>query len=204
MVKTILILAFILLLYVIYSSFVSYNEVLYVRSKIDNNVYQIRTGRTKTAEYLQESADALARINQNCARLIAHIAHKYAADTSKNYFIRRLTQRYHAGILSEAARDNRYTTFTVNKKDMHICLRTRDTFEQLYDANVLMYVVLHELAHLCNYDVGGRAIQGHGTEFRNIFKFLVEEAIEIGVYAHIQYAQHPQEYCGITINTSIV
>jgi predicted SprT family Zn-dependent metalloprotease len=87
---------------------------------------------------------------------------------------------------------------------MHICLRTRDKEENIYDINTLMYVVLHELSHLCNYDKYGNPIQGHGIEFKNIFRFLVEESIKLDIYTHVDYTINPKEYCGIMISTSIL
>ena len=67
-----------------------------------------------------------------------------------------------------------------------------------------MYVVLHELAHMANYDKYGYPIQGHGIEFINIFKLLVTEAINIGIYNYSDYSKVPQEYCGIMLNTSVL
>jgi hypothetical protein len=106
--------------------------------------------------------------------------------------------------LSEAAIDNRYTTFTVNKADMHVCLRTRDQNEKMYEINLLMYVILHELAHFCNFDPNGNPINGHGEEFKSIFKLLVVEAVKIGVYEYTDYSKHPREYCGMYMNSSIL
>ena len=97
-----------------------------------------------------------------------------------------------------------YASYTINKEEMHICLRTRDTNEDIYDMNLLMYVVLHELAHLCNYDKNGYAIQGHGEEFRMIFKFLVIESIKLNIYEYENYGEKPKEYCGIQISTNIL
>jgi predicted SprT family Zn-dependent metalloprotease len=69
--------------------------------------------------------------------------------------------------------------------------------------NLLIFVVLHELAHLCNYDKYGNPIIGHGFEFKHIFKFLVEEAIKIGIYTYTDYSKTNKEYCGIKITTNI-
>jgi predicted metal-dependent hydrolase len=198
----ILILAILLAVYFIYSFFVQYTEVVFVEAN-DKKKYKIRRGTTKSEEYLKESANMLADINSKVEKLIFHLQQKYKNDNKRNYFIRILKRNYNQSILSEAAIDNRYTTYTVDKKDMHICLRTRDKYEEIYDINVLMYVVLHELAHFCNYDREGNAIQGHGKEFRDIFKLLVSEAIEIGVYEYRNYYAKPAEYCGIIINTAI-
>ena len=76
--------------------------------------------------------------------------------------------------------------------------------ENLYDINILMYVLLHELSHLCNYNQYNEAIIGHGTEFRNIFSLLTQESINIGVYRYENYKNNPQEYCGLIINSNIL
>lgn len=192
----------ILIFCIIYTYYIE--EVIYVTSTIDNNTYLIRRGSSKSETFLKDSANTLAGINMRVSKLIKHLHSKYSQDTEKNYYIKMLKLNYNHSILSEAAVDKRYTTFTVDKQDMHICLRTRDAKENIYDTNLLMYVVLHELAHLCNYDKNGYAIQGHGVEFREIFKLLVKESIDIQVYEYVNYAKYPIEYCGITLTSSIL
>lgn len=182
----------------------SYSEVVYVESELDKRNYVIRRGKNKTPEYLKESANALSEINVRVTKLIQHLQKKYMDDNSKNYWIRHLVKNYKPNILSEAAIDSRYTTYTVDKQDMHICLRSRDSSEKIYNINLLMYVVIHELAHLCNFDRNSYPIQGHGPEFVNIFKILVSEAVNIGIYQYTDYSREPQEYCGIMINTSVL
>jgi len=199
-----LILATILVVYFTFTTINTYSEVVYVESDLDKKNYVIRRGKNKTPEYLKESANVLSEINVRVTQLVQHLQKKYNNDTSKNYWIRHLGKNYQANILSEAAIDSRYTTFTVDKQDMHICLRSRDQSEKVYNINLLMYVVLHELAHLCNYDRYSYPIQGHGAEFVNIFKILVSEAVNIGIYKYTDYSREPQEYCGIMINTSVL
>lgn len=181
-----------------------YSESLYIESSVDNNSYLIRRGKNKTKEYLEESANMLAEINSRVLKLVDHLYRKYDGDETKIYFIKKLKENYNSNILSEAAIDKRYTTYTIDKKDMHICLRTRDDHEKIYDINLLMYVILHELAHLCNYDKYGTPIQGHGIEFKNIFRLLVKEGINIGIYKYENYVASPKNYCGMIISSTIV
>jgi hypothetical protein len=199
----ILILFLILLVLILRVCFV-YSESLYIESEIDNNTYLIRRGKNKTNEYLKESADTLAEINNRVKKLVDYLYSKYKDDNSKSYFIIKLKENYNSSVLSEAAIDQRYTTYTIDKKDMHICLRTRDDHEKLYDMNLLMYVVLHELAHLCNYNRSGNPIQGHGIEFKQIFRLLVQEAINIGIYRYEDYVKKPKNYCGMVISSTIL
>jgi hypothetical protein len=198
------IIAIILCAYFIYTTFSIYKETLYIESDIDNNKYLIRNGNTKSQAYLKSSANILAEINKRIIKLIEHLDTNYGKDSYKKIFIQKLKENYNHDVLSEAAIDKRYTTYTIDKQEMHICLRTRDEFEKLYDINLLMYVVLHELAHFCNYDEDGNPIQGHGSEFKYIFKFLIVESIKIGIYDYTDYYENPEPYCGILLTSSIL
>lgn len=200
----IIILGIILIIYFLYHMIYTYSEIKYVKSDIDGKVYLIRRGNNKSDKFLKDSANTLASINKNVVELVDYLFNNFYNHDDKFYFIKKLKENYKPYIISEAAIDPRYTTYTIDKRDMHICLRTRDIDEKVYDMNILMYVVIHELAHLCNYNKNGEAILGHGSEFRNIFKFLVEESIKIGVYDHVNYSTNPREYCGIMITTSII
>ena len=193
-----------IIVYFIWTSYTSYNENVYITSTLDNNKYLIRRGKNKPTYFLSHSADTLAEINRRITKLIAILNEKYGNDTTKNYFIHHLISNYNFNKLSEAAYDPRFTTYTVNKDEVHICLRTRDINENIYDINLLMYVVLHELAHMCNYDINNEPIKGHGEEFRNIFKILVEESILAGLYKYQDYSIQPVEYCGMQLNSSII
>lgn len=203
--NTILIFITIILLVYFFVSFkLNFNENTYVKSDIDNNNYLIRQSNSKGDDYLKTSANTLAEINKRITKLIYHLDKKYENDENKNYFIKKLKENYNSNVLSEAAIDNRYTTYTIDKQDMHICLRTRDDKENIYDINLLMYVILHELAHLCNYNENGIPIQGHGDEFKTIFKLLVIESLLLNIYTYVDYTSQPEEYCGITISSTIL
>lgn len=190
--------------YFIWCNYFSFNENIYITSQIDNRKYLIRRGRNKPEYFLQHSADTLAEINRRIYLLIEKLSIKYENDSSVNYCVNHLKKNYNFDKISEAAYDPRYTTYTVNKDEMHICLRTRDINENIYDINLLMYVILHELAHMCNYDMTGEPIQGHGDEFKRIFKILVTESIDLGIYNYQNYREHPVEYCGMQLNSSIL
>lgn len=66
-------------------------------------------------------------------------------------------------------------SYTINKKIIHLC--TKDPRNgKYYDKNTLMFVVLHELAHvLCN-DIG------HTEDFLIINSALLNHAVKNGFY----------------------
>jgi predicted metal-dependent hydrolase len=90
------------------------------------------------------------------------------------------------------------TSYSVNKgEELSICLVSKKTGEY-HDLNLLMYVVIHEMAHFACPEIG------HGLLFQKIFKFLIEEAININIYIKEDYQKNPVEYCGMILNSSIV
>lgn len=182
---------------IILAVFVSnrYRPVQYVRSSVDGREYLVR----KVADR-QEAADILARLNAKVLRLIDNLVTKYPDDER----VALLDDRYNPDALSEGSNDDGYSSYTINKgKRIVLCLRSRDKKDRsnggkLEDENTLVYVLVHELAHLATVEVG------HPPEFWKNFKFLVQEAVSLGVYKDHDYSKDPVEYCGVTIDSSSV
>lgn len=65
-------------------------------------------------------------------------------------------------------------SFTINKRVIHLC--TKDRTGKFYDTNSLIYVVLHELAHVLCREIG------HTDAFFKINKALLNHAEHRGVY----------------------
>lgn len=65
-------------------------------------------------------------------------------------------------------------SYTINKKKIHLCLFDKDG--KYYDKNMLIYVTLHELAHVRCDEVG------HTDKFHTIFSDILETASKKGIY----------------------
>lgn len=65
-------------------------------------------------------------------------------------------------------------SYTINKKKVHICLKDKEG--KYYDKNMLIYVTLHELAHVRCDEVG------HTEKFHKIFQEILKTATDRGVY----------------------
>lgn len=65
-------------------------------------------------------------------------------------------------------------SFTINKEHIYIC--TKNEKGAYYDDNMLIYVLLHELAHVLCDEVG------HTEKFKRIFRSLLHRAHEAGLY----------------------
>ena len=62
----------------------------------------------------------------------------------------------------------------------------------------MMYVALHELAHVGCHEIG------HTELFKDIFAFYTREAIKLGIYKYEDYDSNPVEYCGMVLSSSII
>jgi hypothetical protein len=114
----------------------------------------------------------------------------------KGEVVDRIYQAYlnNKNFIQEAINEPGSTSFTIEKSEINACLKNRDTNE-VYDYNLLIYVIIHELAHVGNTSIG------HDESFKKIFKFLQEAAQQCGLYTISDYYNNPQEYCGMTIKS---
>ena len=171
-----------------------------VISDIDGRKYCVRE-RHK----LGMAADLLAKANRGMKELVAHVGEQYS--TREN--VKRLVERFNPDAISETLPTSEYTAYSENKGErIAFCLdetKTNDTGinkntkkpeeyrSRLIDLNTLMFVAIHELAHVASESVG------HTDEFWSNFKFLLHEAEGLNIYKPIDYKNEPQEYCGMTI-----
>jgi hypothetical protein len=61
-----------------------------------------------------------------------------------------------------------------------------------------MFVGTHELAHLMTKGVG------HTPAFWANFRRLLRRAVELDLYAPVDYSMLPQPYCGIQISSTVL
>jgi len=65
-------------------------------------------------------------------------------------------------------------SYTINKQKVYLCLK--DQHQNYYNDNMLMYVAIHELAHVLCPEIG------HTQKFHDIFQQLLDRAEQIGIY----------------------
>lgn len=66
-------------------------------------------------------------------------------------------------------------SYSINKKKVYLCLK--DKHGQYYDDNMLIYVLIHEIAHCINTkDIG------HTEEFYRVFDELLKKAEVMGIF----------------------
>ena len=155
----------------------------------DGHHYYVRNIKDK-----DEAANRLSKIRHNMIKLTDHCTKKYLNDEENGPKIKRLIEKYNPDEIMEVEADSSHTSYSVNKGEKLIfCLRSRDKKDNLHKLNTMMFVALHEMAHIITISIG------HTDEFWNNFRFLLKEAIECGVYNYQDYSQSPENYCGIKI-----
>jgi len=190
----ILIFLLILTIFVIYIKFQNHN-IVYVKSDIDQEKYLVRDLSDK-----QQASNLLAKIKQNILILTDHL-YQYKDTKYVEYrpYIEQLHSRIKNVVILESSEDSVYTSYSVNKGEQIVfCLRSRKVANKIHELNLLMYVVLHELAHVACPEYG------HTALFKKIFAFFTEVAINIGLYNKIDFNGYPTEYCGLMITDSII
>ena len=165
-----------------------YSELTYVKSNIDNRQYLVRNVEDK-----QEAADMLATIRKNLDSIVNYLKENNSHDAR----VERLIANYRPEKLSESIPHTNYTSYSVNKGEKIVfCIRSKDERQKLVDINTIMFVAIHELAHVMTKSIG------HTEEFWNNMKYLLRKGIDIGVYKNHDYKTNPIPYCGTEITDS--
>ena len=151
----------------------------------DGNKYCVRD-----KENLEKSADMLADMTIKLKRLVKHMAQKYPDEER----VKRLVKGFNPKKIMETLPTSEYTAYSENKGEkLAFCLTKKKNEGNMIEPNTLTFVSIHEVAHIMTKSVG------HDKEFWNNFKFLLENAKEIGIYSPVDYAKNPTEYCGMDI-----
>jgi hypothetical protein len=202
----ILLLVLILIVFIMYYN-VGKRDMTYVRSDIDNESYMVRDVRDK-----KQAANILARLKRNIYAITDYMYNKlnnHKIAQTQRYkefkpYILQLKQKIKGVVVKESSANTVYTSYTINKGEQIIfCIRSKSitsvlTSNDIHDINLIMYVALHEISHVAcpGYD--------HTPLFKKIFRFICEEAIEMGIYKRIDFVAHPKEYCGMKIHDTII
>lgn len=165
-----------------------YNEkdLVKITSSVDNKKYTVQI-----KDDSKEAADLIAKIKQRIITLIEHMEKTFGISDER---VANLKNNFRPDRLKEGVDTPGYTSYSVNKgEQIVLCLRNKDS---LVDINTMMFVVLHEMAHLASVSIG------HTEEFWNNFRWILEESINIGIYVKQDFEKKSVEYCGMDITSS--
>lgn len=172
----------------------------YVKSDIDLKYYLVRDLPDK-----QIACNMLATIKKNIMIIIDYLLLNQT-EKFKDYKLNidRLKDRIYQVNISENSGHTSDTSYSINKgEELVLCLRSKINYNNFHDTNLIFYVVLHEISHIASpfYEP---EYNGHGPEFKRVFKFLTMTAIDLGLYNKIDFNKKAEEYCGIHITDSIL
>lgn len=168
-------------------------KLKYVQSYIDDQYYQVRD-----KDDAIKASNMLARIKENIMTLKNYLVENKSKYEEMIPYITQLSEKIKGVVISESAENSNYTSYSVNKgEEIVFCLRSKED-GRMHDINLVMYVALHEIAHVACPEYG------HTDLFKKIFAFFVKIAIEINIYRKIEFNEDPMEYCGLTITESII
>jgi hypothetical protein len=141
---------------------------------------------------IEKASNLLAQTTDKLKYLVENMNARYS--NRKN--IQRLVENFNPTTIKETLPTSEYTAYSENKGEkLAFCLnKNKKNNENLIDQNTLMFVAIHEIAHIMTLSVG------HTEEFWQNFKFLLENAVELGIYEPIDYKKNPKNYCGMTIS----
>ena len=162
-----------------------YSKIEKIVSTVDNRDYEVQIKNDA-----QEAANLIAQIREKLVLLVQHLIKSFPTEERTE----QLKTNFKPDNIKEGIDDPNYTSYSINKgEQIVLCLRTNN---KLMDLNTMMFVVLHELSHICTKSIG------HTPEFWENFKWILEEAINIGVYKKQEFKLKNVDYCGITITNS--
>ena len=157
-------------------------------------------GREYEMQNLPQKDEAVKRmcdIRRNLTKLHDH--YKSTPGLAQDPPVARFLERFAPDVFVENDMHSSDTSYSENKgQKIVVCLRdkTKAPHYPLVDENTVMFVMLHEMAHLMTETIG------HTQEFWNNFKRILHDAVQVGIYQPVNYARTPTPYCGMTITDS--
>jgi hypothetical protein len=190
--ESILISIIIIFIYILY--FIKKNRLTLVEA--NNNVkFMVYNDKNKV-----ESANLLATLVDRMYKLRNNLINNKKNYKEYEQYIDLLEKNFNneRTYIYENIPDSDLTSFTINKgEELGFCLKSKIT-GKFHNINLLMYVAIHEMAHMACPETG------HGELFKKVFLFLTEKAIDMGLYIKINYEINNVEYCGMILSSSIV
>jgi hypothetical protein len=169
-------------------------NTVYIETNIGNKLF------IRPDEKIKDKTILLSQIVENMFKLKNYLYININNYPDFKEYIKQLNENLNEEktLIYETDPNSDLTSYSVNKgEELSFCLISKKN-NDIHNLNLLIYVALHEMAHIACPEIG------HGPLFKKIFKFLTEIAIEIGIYNKINYNIEPVEYCGMILSSSII
>jgi hypothetical protein len=179
------------------------SDASFRESTIDGKMYKVQDAH----KYPTQAANLLSRIDVYAKELITFLKEKFInqkqGTANQQAAVKLLINNYNPQRIVENSPENpdNDTSYTINKGAvLAICLREKDQtkmndpttydFESMQD---LVFVTYHELTHMAMKE------RNHPPKFWDLFKFVLIEAEQAGIFKSTNYAKYPITYCGLDI-----
>ena len=140
---------------------------------------------------IEKASNLLAQTTDKLSYLVENLNNRFKNREN----VQRLVENFNPTTIKETLPTSEYTAYSENKGEkLAFCLnKNNNNNNNLIDQNTLMFVAIHEIAHIMTLSVG------HTDEFWQNFKVLLENAVQLGIYEPIDYKKNPKNYCGMNI-----
>ena len=140
-----------------------------------------------------DSVEMIAKLDMFINQFTRYLDSKYPNDSK----VKRLVNRLVDTKFEESEYEPDVSSYTVNKGEMiKLCVRHKNENNDHHDYDTLLFVVIHELAHVASIT------KGHNKEFLDNFKWLLKEANQSGLYHPQDYSKSPITYCGVRVTNN--
>ena len=155
-------------------------------SGVDGNRYCVREKHD-----MEKAADLLAKTTSDLKLIVEKLGKEYPKKES----VQRLVKGFDPKKVNEILPTSEYTAYSENKGEkLAFCLTKSKHGDTQIDEGTLLFVGIHELAHVMTKSIG------HHREFWGNFKFLLQHAKKYGIHEPINYKKNPVTYCSMQIN----
>jgi len=194
--ETILIIMFLSIVFVfifIHSTEVSFQESFTGEQYLVRNLED----KDKAADMLSEIKTRLKKlvdyVDKRCDKNINSERAKFISPYNKT-----IKNKFNFILFRESTDSSKFTSYSINKgEEIVFCLRSIPD-NKLHDINELMYVAIHEIAHVGCPEIG------HTPLFKKINLELLKYAMDCDVYRYKNYNSMPEQYCGIQLANNIL
>lgn len=192
-----------------------YDGTVLVKSNIDSVEYRVRNTPDK-----QGNADLLAVLKLRLDTIINNLEknnqlNEIENNNNNNNAIDNLIYRWNKGVnIKEIGNMENDAAYVINKKNMSFCLHespsthAKSSMTDNISLNLLTYVGIHEMAHIMSSELG------HGPEFRQNFKYLLDYSKQLKyydpilkqilpIYIDLYQLETPNSFCGVSLKNSI-
>ena len=162
-----------------------------VSSTVNHKSFLVRKLEDK-----QEAADILDQLSQKLVDICNYSKNMQDISEERKDSIQRLISNFKPDKIIETMPGSSHVAYSVNKgTEISICIRDKET-NKFIDFNTIMFVAIHELAHIMTDETG------HTPKFWDNMSFLLECGKQLNIYNPVDYQKHPINYCGKMITST--